>query len=130
MSQMQIKLPAISHLVCTQKGLCRCEYRGDYSAAFCVFKALGSDWTRQHQCDGIKQDGLVLDHMLINRSIHTGRAALWFLYNSYGLAHDKVSFTFYIHESDQGNVTKKSEKYSHKCLMLFFAIFIMFWNEK
>ena len=22
--------------VCTQKGFCRCEYRGDYSAAFCV----------------------------------------------------------------------------------------------
>ena len=35
-SQIQIKLPAISHLVCKQKGFCRCEYRGDYSAAFCV----------------------------------------------------------------------------------------------
>ena len=30
-SKIQIKLPAISHLVCTQKGVCRCEYRGDYS---------------------------------------------------------------------------------------------------
>ena len=27
-----IKLPAISHLVCTQKGVCRCVCRGDHSA--------------------------------------------------------------------------------------------------
>ena len=37
MSQIQIKLAAISHLVCTQNELCRCEYRNDYSAAFSVF---------------------------------------------------------------------------------------------
>ena len=29
-----------SHLVCTQKQFCRCEYRGDYSTAFCVFGPL------------------------------------------------------------------------------------------
>ena len=34
-----------------------------------------SDWTRQHQIDGVKHGALVLEHMLINRSIHTGRAA-------------------------------------------------------
>ena len=37
MCQLQIKLSAISLLVCTQRGFCRCDYRGDYSAAFCVF---------------------------------------------------------------------------------------------
>ena len=31
---------AISHLVCTQIKFCRCEYRGDYSAVFCVFGPL------------------------------------------------------------------------------------------
>ena len=34
------------------------------------------DWMRQRECDGVKHDALVLEHMLINRSIHTGRAAL------------------------------------------------------
>ena len=33
--------PAISHLLCTQKGFCRCEYRGDYSAALCVRSLTG-----------------------------------------------------------------------------------------
>ena len=31
-----------------------------------------SDWTRQRQFDGVKHDALVLEHMLVNRSIHTG----------------------------------------------------------
>ena len=35
-SQILIKLPVISHLMCMQKGFCRFEYRGDYSAVFCV----------------------------------------------------------------------------------------------
>ena len=35
MSQIQIKYPAISHLVCTQKYFFRCDNNGDYSAAFC-----------------------------------------------------------------------------------------------
>ena len=35
-----------------------------------------SDWTRLRQFDGGKHDTLVLEHMLINRSIHTRRAAL------------------------------------------------------
>ena len=35
-----------------------------------------SDWTRQRQFDGVKHDVLALEHMLTNRSIHTGRAAL------------------------------------------------------
>ena len=29
----------------------------------------------QRQFDGIKHDALVLEHVLINRSIHTGRGA-------------------------------------------------------
>ena len=41
-----------------------------------------SDWTRQRQFDGVKHVALVLKHILITRSIHTGRAALWFLYYS------------------------------------------------
>ena len=40
-----------------------------------------SDRTRQRQIDGVKQDALVLEHMLINRSIHTGRVASKSLYN-------------------------------------------------
>ena len=41
-----------------------------------------SDWRRQRQFDGVKHDALVLKHMLANRSILTGRAALKCLYNS------------------------------------------------
>ena len=32
--------------------------------------------------DGVKHDALILEHMLVNRSIHTRRAALQLLYNS------------------------------------------------
>ena len=34
-----------------------------------------SDWTRQRQFDGVKHKALVLEHMLINRCIQTGRVA-------------------------------------------------------
>ena len=40
-----------------------------------------TDWTRQHQFDGIKHNALFLEHMLVNRSIHTGRVASRILYN-------------------------------------------------
>ena len=30
---------------------------------------------------GVKHDALVLEHMIINRSVQTDRSALWFLYN-------------------------------------------------
>ena len=35
-----------------------------------------TEWTHQRQFDGVKHGALVLEHMLINRSIHIGRAAL------------------------------------------------------
>ena len=41
-----------------------------------------SDWTRRCQCDSLKHDALVLEHMLFNRSIHTGCGAIKLLYNS------------------------------------------------
>ena len=36
---------------------------------------------RRRQFDGVKHDALVFEHMLINVSIHIGRAALYVLYN-------------------------------------------------
>ena len=41
-----------------------------------------SEWTRQRNNDGVKRGALVSEHMLINRSILTGRAALQFLKKS------------------------------------------------
>ena len=41
-----------------------------------------SDRTRQRKFDGVKHNALVLEHMLINRSIHTGRVGSKILYNS------------------------------------------------
>ena len=41
-----------------------------------------SDWTRQRHNDGVKHNALVLEHMLVNRSIQTGRVASKMLYNS------------------------------------------------
>ena len=41
-----------------------------------------SDWTRLRQFYGVKHDAMDLEHMFIKRSIHAGRAALEFLYNS------------------------------------------------
>ena len=35
-----------------------------------------SDWTRRRQFVGVKHDALVLEHVLVNRSIHMGRGAL------------------------------------------------------
>ena len=35
-----------------------------------------SDWTRRRQFDGVNHDALVFEHMLFNRTIHTGRTAL------------------------------------------------------
>ena len=32
-----------------------------------------SDWTHQRQFDDVKHDALVLERVLVNRSIHTGR---------------------------------------------------------
>ena len=66
LSKIHMKLPAISFFVCTQKGFCRCEFLADYSAVFLVFGPV------KH---GVKHDALVLEHMLVNRSIHTERTA-------------------------------------------------------
>ena len=35
-----------------------------------------SDWTRRRRIGGVKYDALVLWHMLVDRSFHSGRAAL------------------------------------------------------
>ena len=40
-----------------------------------------SDRTRQRQNDGVKHNALDLEHMLVNRSIQTGRVASKNLYN-------------------------------------------------
>ena len=40
-----------------------------------------SDRTRQGQNDGVKHNALDLEHMLVNRSIQTGRVASKILYN-------------------------------------------------
>ena len=45
-----------------------------YILDICV--RVSSDWKRPHQFDGVKHDAVVLEHMLINRRIHTGRTAL------------------------------------------------------
>ena len=37
---------------------------------------VNSDWTCRRQIDSVKHDALGLEHMLVNQSIHTGRAAL------------------------------------------------------
>ena len=40
-----------------------------------------SDRTRQRQFDGVKHNTLVLEHMLVNLCIQTGRVASKILYN-------------------------------------------------
>ena len=40
-----------------------------------------SDRTRQRHNDGVKHNALVLEHMLVNRCIQTGRVASKNLYN-------------------------------------------------
>ena len=40
-----------------------------------------SEWTRQRHYDGVKHNALVLEHMLVNRSMHTSLVASTILYN-------------------------------------------------
>ena len=40
-----------------------------------------SDWTRQRQFDRVTDNALDLEHLLLNRSIQTGRVASKILYN-------------------------------------------------
>ena len=67
-----MNFPSIRYIASDTRRTCILSSQAEHSIARCNFRVY-SDWMRQRQCDGVKHDALVLEHMLVNRSIHTDR---------------------------------------------------------